>query len=132
MMSCSTGNPAHHPAPVERLQKPNGPEERQRGPPETSPAFSGGPQPHPFPRSGKSHPAQGQTALNHPTRGQGSRKQRGIRGLPHRQRSTPWQILVHCCQTRWWTDIRRGPQHRLCYRLRSQQGLVPSWTPLLA
>ena len=49
-------------------------------------------------------------------------------------------ILVHCCQTRWRTDIRRGPQHRrrrrqnrLRYRTRrlnlGQQGLVPSWTP---
>ena len=42
-MSCGTGNPAYHPAPVERHQTSTGPDERQRGPPETSRASSGGP-----------------------------------------------------------------------------------------
>ena len=36
----------------------NSPGERQRSPPETSPAFSGGSQPHPSPQSGKSQPTQ--------------------------------------------------------------------------
>ena len=53
MTSCGTDSPSYYPAPVERHQTSNSPGERQRGPPEISPAFSVGPQQHWSARSGK-------------------------------------------------------------------------------